>query len=172
MKHRNRKPTLLRNISSVTAETGQRPMQFIFNAAHYHISKEDGEDFPPASRVEEKLHQVLQQAELKEFYRIIMDYVSHLVDRNPEDLHRINLYSAEDLKEQDIDRENVRILINAAECEECGEEVWSLRVHDFNSCKCGKVKVDGGLAYIKRTVKDRSVYNDKSVFIKKNGGDN
>lgn len=171
MKHRTRKTRMLQNMAAVLAETGQRPMQFMFNAAHYHISKTEGEDFPPASRVEEKLHRVLEQAEIEETYKIFMDYTTHLMNRNPEDLQRITLYRAADLKEQGVDRDKVRILINAAECGSCGEQVWSVHVHDFNSCECGNIKVDGGLTYIKRTVKDSSMYDDKSVFVKQDEGD-
>ena len=43
------------------------------------------------------------------------------------------------------------IWINAARCHECGEEVRSRNLHDFRSCKCGNVAVDGGSFYARRS---------------------
>lgn len=43
------------------------------------------------------------------------------------------------------------IVINAAKCNECGEVKISLHRHDFRTCKCGNISVDGGTDYIKRS---------------------
>lgn len=43
-----------------------------------------------------------------------------------------------------------RLTRNAAKCLKCGEIVESKHRHDFRSCSCGGVTVDGGLAYSKR----------------------
>lgn len=42
------------------------------------------------------------------------------------------------------------IYINAAVCKKCGDYVRSKNRHDFRSCKCGAVTVDGGSWYCKR----------------------
>lgn len=46
--------------------------------------------------------------------------------------------------------ENQVILSNQIECLHCGDMPYSAHRHDFKSCKCGKVEVDGGMDYIKR----------------------
>jgi hypothetical protein len=45
------------------------------------------------------------------------------------------------------------IVKNAAECRKCGDVVESKHVHDFVSCKCGEIAVDGGRDYLKRMAK-------------------
>ena len=42
------------------------------------------------------------------------------------------------------------IVRNAAKCKVCKDIIESKHVHDFKSCKCGAIFVDGGLDYIKR----------------------
>ena len=42
------------------------------------------------------------------------------------------------------------IIQNEAECRKCGEIIWSAHRHDFKSCSCGAISVDGGMAYIRR----------------------
>ncbi len=39
---------------------------------------------------------------------------------------------------------------NAAHCHKCGDIIESLYRHDFVTCSCGQVSVDGGLAYLRR----------------------
>ena len=41
------------------------------------------------------------------------------------------------------------ILRNAIKCNHCGEVIESKHAHDFKSCKCGCVHVDGGLEYLR-----------------------
>ena len=43
-----------------------------------------------------------------------------------------------------------RIIKNAIKCKHCGEVIESKSVHDFQTCRCGRVSVDGGLEYLKR----------------------
>lgn len=47
-----------------------------------------------------------------------------------------------------------RIALNAAKCKNCGVVVVSLHVHDYRTCKCGKIAVDGGRDYLKRAGSD------------------
>lgn len=39
---------------------------------------------------------------------------------------------------------------NAAKCLKCGDAVESKSVHDFCSCSCGAMYVDGGHSYLRR----------------------
>ena len=43
---------------------------------------------------------------------------------------------------------------NAAQCAHCKDIIDSKYRHDFKSCKCGKISVDGGFDYIKRSAAD------------------
>jgi hypothetical protein len=43
-----------------------------------------------------------------------------------------------------------RISKNAAKCLSCGDVLESKYRHDFMTCSCGCVSVDGGMDYIKR----------------------
>lgn len=45
------------------------------------------------------------------------------------------------------------ILRNAAECARCGDVIESKHRHDFVTCKCGAISVDGGKAYLKRSAR-------------------
>lgn len=42
------------------------------------------------------------------------------------------------------------VLENAATCLECGEYIRSNNLHDYKSCGCGAIAVDGGSWYCKR----------------------
>ena len=43
-----------------------------------------------------------------------------------------------------------KILRNKIRCRKCNDIIESLSVHDFKSCKCGAVSVDGGHDYLRR----------------------
>lgn len=43
-----------------------------------------------------------------------------------------------------------KILVNKIKCKKCGDIIESKSVHDFVTCKCGAVSVDGGHNYIRR----------------------
>lgn len=43
-----------------------------------------------------------------------------------------------------------KIIQNESECRKCGDIIWSAHVHDFKTCRCGAVSVDGGMEYIRR----------------------
>ena len=44
----------------------------------------------------------------------------------------------------------VRIIRNAIRCNRCGDVIQSDSVHDFRTCRCGCVAVDGGHEYLRR----------------------
>lgn len=41
--------------------------------------------------------------------------------------------------------------MNRAQCLRCGEVLESLHRHDFRTCSCGNLSVDGGEDYLKRS---------------------
>lgn len=53
--------------------------------------------------------------------------------------------------------------INAAKCLKCGETIRSKNRHDYVTCKCGKLSVDGGSWYLRRAG-DSKNFEDKSVL--------
>lgn len=61
-----------------------------------------------------------------------------------------------------------KIIRNRAKCLICGAVVESKYTHDFKVCLCGNVAVDGGLEYLKRSVKDLSKYKDLSIVENEN----
>lgn len=57
-----------------------------------------------------------------------------------------------------------KIIQNSALCLGCNIEIVSKHRHDFVSCECGNVCVDGGKDYCKRSVRDLSKYRDTSIY--------
>ena len=47
-----------------------------------------------------------------------------------------------------------KLIRNAIQCVHCRDVIESKYTHDFKSCKCGAVSVDGGLSYTKRSFRD------------------
>ena len=56
------------------------------------------------------------------------------------------------------------IILNRARCLECGEEVASRYRHDFVTCECGAMSVDGGRDYLKRCAKDLNKIEETTVY--------
>lgn len=44
-----------------------------------------------------------------------------------------------------------KIIHNKIKCKHCGDIIESISTHDFKFCSCGKVAIDGGKSYLKRT---------------------
>ena len=42
------------------------------------------------------------------------------------------------------------ILRNSAMCGDCWQEIVSRHRHDYTTCSCGQLSIDGGLSYLKR----------------------
>lgn len=58
-----------------------------------------------------------------------------------------------------------KLVFNAAQCVKCDEVVVSTHRHDFRTCKCGAIAVDGGNDYARRcgdihNAKDLCEYED------------
>jgi hypothetical protein len=43
---------------------------------------------------------------------------------------------------------------NRAKCKLCGDILESFHVHDYVTCKCGEIGIDGGLQYAKCSARD------------------
>lgn len=57
------------------------------------------------------------------------------------------------------------IRINRAKCNVCGDIITSNNRHDFVTCKCGKLSIDGGSWYLKRCG-DLKNYTEMSEYYK------
>jgi hypothetical protein len=56
------------------------------------------------------------------------------------------------------------ILRNQAICVRCNDHIKSVHKHDFKSCVCGELSVDGGTDYLRR-LGSPSQYRDTSITI-------
>ena len=45
----------------------------------------------------------------------------------------------------------IKIIKNKIKCKYCGDILESTSQHDFKFCSCGKIAIDGGLDYLKRS---------------------
>lgn len=54
------------------------------------------------------------------------------------------------------------ILYNAVKCGICGEVIFSRHRHDFVTCQCENVSVDGGLSYLRRSYNTEN-WTDMSI---------
>ena len=55
------------------------------------------------------------------------------------------------------------LLRNSIKCNHCNDEIESKYRHDFVTCKCGKVSVDGGKDYGRILFTELSDYTDTSI---------
>jgi hypothetical protein len=62
------------------------------------------------------------------------------------------------------------IIQNGGTCNKCKQYIYSAHVHDFSTCKCGSISVDGGTFYLRR-VGDYSNFIDESLFMSKKAVD-
>lgn len=56
-----------------------------------------------------------------------------------------------------------RIIRNAAKCLACGVVLESRHRHDFVTCDCGNLSIDGGKAYLKCLVQRPEMMEDMSI---------
>lgn len=57
------------------------------------------------------------------------------------------------------------IVSNQVECLACGDTPFSMHRHDYQTCKCGTVSVDGGQSYLKRSSKRKDDYKEISIVL-------
>lgn len=64
---------------------------------------------------------------------------------------------------------NMVIKRNAIRCKHCGDVIESKYTHDFVTCSCGLVSVDGGHSYLKRSCPTAPEidYEDLSVCVER-----
>jgi acetyl-CoA carboxylase beta subunit len=52
---------------------------------------------------------------------------------------------------------------NMVKCNKCGDVIESKHVHDFQTCSCDNVSVDGGHDYLRRCFVDKESYTEMSI---------
>ena len=58
----------------------------------------------------------------------------------------------------------LRIIRNVIRCNHCGDVIESVHRHDFRTCRCGCVSVDGGHDYLRRCCANSPAdYTDLSI---------
>lgn len=57
------------------------------------------------------------------------------------------------------------IISNRAVCLKCYDDIFSRHVHDFVTCSCGNLSVDGGQHYLRRLFEEEGQYKDLSIMI-------
>lgn len=57
-----------------------------------------------------------------------------------------------------------RIKKNATRCKICGDVIESKTTHDFETCSCGNVSVDGGHEYLHRCFQAKDKYEELSEY--------
>lgn len=81
------------------------------------------------------------------------------VQNDADGVRDYHLFTTIDTPKEERERLHVGdIYINAATCGECKERVRSRNKHDFRTCKCGGVSVDGGSFYARRAFKSPTFY--------------
>ena len=53
---------------------------------------------------------------------------------------------------------------NAAFCRKCEQIIVSQHRHDFVTCKCGDIAVDGGLDYERRVFRDGAQWEERCEY--------
>ena len=53
---------------------------------------------------------------------------------------------------------------NKIRCKTCGDIITSDYRHDFKTCKCGLVSVDGGTSYLRRSFQNKDYYEELSTY--------
>ena len=57
-----------------------------------------------------------------------------------------------------------KIICNKAQCLICGDIIESKTRHDYVTCSCGNISVDGGLDYCRRSFKEMDTWIDTSIW--------
>ncbi len=63
----------------------------------------------------------------------------------------------------------MRIVKNSVFCWRCRNEIESRRRHEFVSCACGAIYVDGGHAYLRRGCTTGAAFTDTSIIYTRRG---
>lgn len=57
-----------------------------------------------------------------------------------------------------------KLIINRVQCLLCEDIITSEHSHDFKTCKCGNLSIDGGNEYPRRLYQKHNSYQDLSEF--------
>ena len=57
-----------------------------------------------------------------------------------------------------------KLIVNRAKCLVCGDIIVSKYIHDYVTCECGSLSVDGGQEYLKRSYSDRSEVLELNLY--------
>lgn len=57
----------------------------------------------------------------------------------------------------------IEILVNSAQCLLCNDVLVSHYIHEFVTCTCGALSVDGGNSYLKRNYTEEAYYVELSL---------
>lgn len=57
-----------------------------------------------------------------------------------------------------------QIVLNRAKCLTCGDIIVSYHTHDYVTCSCGALSVDGGTSYAKRSYNDSTLVEEMSIY--------
>ena len=68
-------------------------------------------------------------------------------------------------KHRDRELNFFKITKNSARCKKCGDELISKHRHDFVTCSCGEISVDGGTSYLKRSAKSFNNLEELSEYV-------
>lgn len=80
--------------------------------------------------------------------------------------HMYRIHNGETIVDPDdylFNKNGSAILKNSAKCLKCNVEIESVFQHDFVSCPCNDVFVDGGFTYIRHGWKNKENYENTSV---------
>jgi len=86
-------------------------------------------------------------AEMRSLHNSVLE---HYAERNDEKLKQ---------------NRRTRIIRNRIKCNHCGQIIESVTRHDFKTCKCESVSVDGGKDYLRRSFKEKGDYEDLSETV-------
>jgi len=58
-----------------------------------------------------------------------------------------------------------KLIKNAAKCFNCNHIIESKHRHDFVTCPCGNLSVDGGFDYARRVCRPDASWRDESLYV-------
>lgn len=59
-----------------------------------------------------------------------------------------------------------KLILNSAQCKHCQTILISQHGHDFKTCECGKISIDGGLDYVRQLYTGQSFEEDGTDLCK------
>lgn len=69
------------------------------------------------------------------------------------------------MKEEKTKYDASEIVLNMAQCLKCKDVIASKHRHDFQTCSCGELSVDGGHDYLGRAYNNKHNYRELSFVI-------